>query len=94
MLQWCSGRVAAMSVGWKCFVRCYDRLFTRTLGEVRKKGRELGFPLTHANVLVLFFFACDLCPEMPFPEAVQRGAMLSIQAPALLLGLHMNISQS
>lgn len=69
-------------------------LLGQTPGEVRKKGRELGFPLTHANVLVLFSFACDLCPEMPFPEAVQRGAVLSVQAPALLLGLHMNISWS
>ena len=50
-------------------------LLGQTLGEVRRKGQELGFPLIQANVLVPFSFACDLCPEMPFPEAV-RGTVL------------------
>lgn len=69
MLLWCPWVASSLLGGITV------SLLGQTLGEVRKKGQELGFPLMQANVLVLFCFACDLCPETPFPEAV-RGTVL------------------
>lgn len=58
-------------------------LLGQTLGEVRKKGPELGFPLIQANVLVLppHVPCVEKCPSL----RPCRGELCldRIQAPAL-----------
>lgn len=58
-------------------------LLGQTLGEVRKKGPELGFPLIQANVLVLFPSHVPCVEKCPSPRPCRGELCLDrIQAPA------------
>ena len=70
-------------------------LLGQTLGEVRKDGPELGFPLIQASVLELFPSHVPRAQKCASPRPCRGDLCLgSIQAPAVLLGLHASVSRS